>query len=103
MKSNRIAIRRAALKLTQNDLAELSGLSQPQISRYEAGINEPTGQALVVLAKALQTSIDWLLGTTDDPAVGLDNSTLSEKEKIALDAWRRGDRLEAIRTIANDE
>ncbi len=44
---------RADAGMTQRDLAVASGISVPQIGRYEAGISKPRMTALVKLAKAL--------------------------------------------------
>ena len=55
----RIKHRREQLGLRQIELSVLSGVSQAQISRYEAGTSEPTAHALYLLAKALETSTDW--------------------------------------------
>jgi len=62
----RLKQRRQQLGLTQAGLAALSDVSQTQISKYELGENEPTAHALSQLARALNTSTDWLLGLTDE-------------------------------------
>jgi transcriptional regulator with XRE-family HTH domain len=46
---------------TQNALADLAGLHVSNIRRYEAGINQPTIDALRNLALALGTTTDQLL------------------------------------------
>lgn len=102
MLAERIKERRVSLKLSQSDLARLTGFSQMQISRYEAGINDPTTKALVALAHALQTSPDWLLGFVDK----VDASVLNEQEKEMLLLFRakaperRSNLIEIIR-VAN--
>jgi transcriptional regulator with XRE-family HTH domain len=95
--------RRKTLGLRQEDLAVLSGLSQAQISRYESGDNDPTGQALIALANVLKTSVDWLLGITEDPTPGIRESELSARERAVLAAWRGGDIIEAIKVIVSDQ
>lgn len=53
--------------LPQRALAELLHVSQATYSRYESGdLDIPSG-ALIALAKHYHTSIDYLLGITDDP------------------------------------
>lgn len=61
----RIAERRNYLQMSQEELAALLGTTQKQISRYENGRNDPTGEVLIKFARALDTSADWLLGLTD--------------------------------------
>lgn len=63
----RILERRRMLRLSQESLSELTGISQTQISRYEKGENDPTGAALIALADSLETTVDWLLGRDDLP------------------------------------
>lgn len=84
---------------SQEQLAELTGVSQNQISRYERGANDPTGEVLIALAKALNTSVDFILGITNDPTPLKD---LTENERGALSAWRQGDREGAISIILSD-
>ena len=49
----RIKERRKEKGLTQADLAERSGLQQPQVSRLEAGVHSPSFKTLSKIAKAL--------------------------------------------------
>lgn len=87
MISRRLQIRRAQLNITQLELAELSGLSQSQISRYEQEANEPTADALIALARALDVSTDYLLGLMDDPRLppmNVSELTALELEVISL-------------------
>lgn len=53
--------------LPQRVLAELLHVSQATYSRYESGgLDIPSG-ALITLARFYHTSIDYLLGLTDNP------------------------------------
>lgn len=52
--------------LTQAKLAKLLGMSQTGYSKYETGENDIPTQVLIKLARLYQTSIDYLLGETDD-------------------------------------
>lgn len=99
--ADRIRELRSRLRLSQENLAELTNISQVQISRYERGINSPTGEALLSLADALNTSTDYILGKTDDPSPFVRQSDLTDEEIKAILAWRRGDRAEAARIILN--
>lgn len=61
----RIAQRRKALKMNQEDLAYQIGSNQTQVSRYERGENDITGEVLIKIADALNTTVDYLLGRGD--------------------------------------
>jgi transcriptional regulator with XRE-family HTH domain len=97
----RIKKRRTQLKMSQERLADLVGTSQKQISRYETGENDPTGDVLASLARAMKTSTDWLVGLTDDPTIPGEHDELSPDERQIISALRRGDRMEAARIILN--
>ena len=45
-------------------LGELAGISAAAVSRYLAGIRQPTVENVVKLSKALGVSCDYLLGQT---------------------------------------
>ncbi|MDD4849222.1 MAG: helix-turn-helix transcriptional regulator [Gemmiger sp.] len=53
--------------LTQRQLAALLQMPQPQYNRYEQGIRDFPTDVLIHLAGIFDTSIDYLLGLTDDP------------------------------------
>ena len=57
--------RRAALALSQADLAAAVGLDKRQIRRYEAGEAQPTLVVAKAIAHALQISLDELAGETE--------------------------------------
>lgn len=64
----RIAARRAALGLTQGELAERLGLASPEtISRYERGEREPRISTLGRIAEALGVHVNALLTDTEAP------------------------------------
>jgi DNA-binding XRE family transcriptional regulator len=58
--ANEIIERRKALGLTQNDLALASGVAQPEISRIENGVNNPTLDTLIRLARALGSRVRFV-------------------------------------------
>lgn len=60
--AERIRNLRERLNLSQESLAELTDISQNQISRYERGINDPTGDALVALVASLYNLIASMFG-----------------------------------------
>lgn len=57
----RIKKARKACGLTQEKLAELTGLSTAHIGKIEVATNEPSLQALVDIANALNIGVDSLL------------------------------------------
>ena len=58
---------RTKLKVKQDELAKLSGVSQSQISKYEKGeVTNPSFDKLVRLAEALGVTVDDLKTKTDD-------------------------------------
>lgn len=57
-----IKICRKKLKLTQVELAEKLNTSHATINRYEKGVNEPTFDTLIKLAKFFNVTTDYLLG-----------------------------------------
>ena len=54
--------------LPQRALAELLHVSQATYSRYESGGLDVPSSALIALARFYGTSVDYLLGLTDEPA-----------------------------------
>ena len=53
--------------LTQREIADELGMSQPQYNRYERGYRDIPTDMLIFLAYRYNTSVDYLLGRTDDP------------------------------------
>ncbi len=87
---------------THEELAEMLGLSQKQIWRYEAEKTEPSGKILARIAEVFNVSTDYLLGITDDPSPHLRVDNLTDKEREVLSAMRRGDVVEAMRALISD-
>lgn len=53
--------------LTQVQVARMLHMSQPGYSKYESGDNDIPTAVLIQLAKIYDTSIDYLLGQTNNP------------------------------------
>ncbi len=100
---------RADAGMTQKDLAKASGMSVPQIARYETGTSKPRMTALVKLAKALKIAVSDLEAFDDEPEtveLHLDTIGSNESTPFALpkyvvdelqkDADERGVSLEII-------
>lgn len=56
---------RLAAGLSQQMLADKTGLSQSSIARWELGESEPTASAIVVLAKFFGETSDYILGLSE--------------------------------------
>ena len=52
--------------LTQTEIAKMLGMSQTGYSKYETGENDIPTDVLIKLSKLYNTSIDYLLGQTDN-------------------------------------
>ncbi len=53
--------------LNQTAVAKMLGMSQTGYSKYETGENDIPTSVLIKLAAFYNTSIDYLLGQTDNP------------------------------------
>jgi transcriptional regulator with XRE-family HTH domain len=80
-------IREARLKvgLTQEDLAERTGIARPNIARLERGAHAPSTATIQRISEALQVRMATLV----DPAshdVGMENRKLAE---AGIGEWKR--------------
>lgn len=62
----RIKLLRQDMKIQQNELAEIIGMTQSHLSQIERGVKRPTAPSLAKIAKALGTTVDYLLMLEDD-------------------------------------
>ena len=53
--------------MNQTQIAKMLGMSQTGYSKYETGENDIPTAILIKLARYYNTSIDYLLGETDNP------------------------------------
>ena len=53
--------------MNQTQIAKILGMSQTGYSKYETGENDIPTAILIKLAKFYDTSIDYLLGQTNNP------------------------------------
>ena len=63
--SERLKKLRKQTQLTQVDVAEKLGISQPAYASWERGTKKPTQDNLVKIAQILNTSVDYLVGNSD--------------------------------------
>ena len=59
---------RKKLGITKQETAKRMLLSQPAYLRYESGERTPSIHVIRVMADVLNTSVDYLIGKTDDPS-----------------------------------
>ena len=74
--SERLKNLRKQAHLTQVDVAEKLGISQQAYASWERGIKKPTQENLVKIAQVLNTSVDYLVGNSDNYEAELGNIEL---------------------------
>lgn len=88
--SKRLKDLRKQAGLTQVDVAEKLGISQPAYASWERGVKKPTQENLIKIAQVLNVSVDYLVGNSEEKFDELDNiellfrmnsKGLSEEEK----------------------
>ena len=63
----RLILIREKLGISKAEAARRGGLSNMGYGRYESGERIPSVQTIEVMAQKLNTSVDYLMGKTDDP------------------------------------
>lgn len=74
--SERLKDLRKQAGLTQVNVAERLGVSQPAYASWERGIKKPTQDKLVKIAQILNVSVDYLVGNSEENSDELDNIEL---------------------------
>ena len=74
--SERLKDLRKQAGLTQVDVAEKLGISQPAYASWERGVKKPTQENLVKIAQTLNVSVDYLVGNSEEKNDELDNIEL---------------------------
>jgi transcriptional regulator with XRE-family HTH domain len=64
---NNLKLLRSQKGLSQQKLADLIGTSQQSIHKYENGISEPDIYTLKKLSEVFDTSVDYIVGNTENP------------------------------------
>lgn len=81
-----IVLLRKENRLTQEQLAEVLGITRGSLSMYEIGKREPDLQLVVRIAQHFQVSTDFLLGVSKDRfPLSLDG--LTEEDKQTVRRW----------------
>ena len=78
-------------KVSQQQLADIIGVTQQSINKYENHKIEPDIQTLIKLAEYFNTSVDYLVGHTDIDHVieSLVRYDLNQDEAVLIDKYRR--------------
>lgn len=74
--SKRLKDLRKQAHLTQVDVSEKLGISQPAYASWERGVKKPTQENLVKIAQILNVSVDYLVGNSEEKIDELDNIEL---------------------------
>lgn len=64
--TNRITALLSRLNMSQKELSVATGITESAISHYVKGDRVPRGVNLMKIAKALDTTVDYLLGNAED-------------------------------------
>lgn len=84
-------------KYTQEELAELLNVHNVTISKWENGTQAPNSKRLSDLAKALNTTTEYLLGQSESPSLS-EPHTQERKTNMAAITLNGGGRAEAPAT-----
>ena len=102
---NRVTQLRKSLDISQAELARRSNTKQQNINRLEAG-DTLNPRNLVELARALETTPEYLLGETDDPRkplLEIDTSKPSRKRSKADDRRMSGQFADEMDALAEEK
>lgn len=65
--------------LSQKHVAEQLGIASQRYNQYETGKREPDNATLTAIANYLETTTDYLIGLTDNPAKPIRNDDQNKK------------------------
>jgi transcriptional regulator with XRE-family HTH domain len=85
----RIRERRTLLGLTQQQLAELIGVTYQQAHKYERGINRISAGRLHALARVLGVDVNYFFEGIEAP----EPETMNERQRLSLDVARNFSRI----------
>ena len=81
--AERLTKRRQALKLQKKMVADRIGMTPQAYNHYEAGTRQPSYPVILLLSLALETSVSYLTGQSDDPAPDRILLKINEADDIA--------------------
>ncbi|MCK1987874.1 helix-turn-helix domain-containing protein [Lysinibacillus fusiformis] len=91
MLSIRLKALRTQQRKTQQEMADLLGITRQGYAKYENNLGEPDNSTLSKLADFFEVSTDYLLGRTDNPA-----HTLKEKDDADFQAFANDPELKVF-------
>lgn len=77
--------------ISQQALAEIIGISQQSVNKYENHNIEPDITTLILLAKYFNTSVDYLIGNTEIDHIieNLESYELNDDESTLINNYRK--------------
>jgi len=104
LNTERLVALRDRRKLTNRKISEELVINENTVGRWVRGETQPNSLHLSQLAEALDTSVDYLLGNTDDPTPALGKKfELSSAEYRLVEAYRRGDWKRLMRLLGSED
>ena len=98
--SKRLQELRDALDLSQEELAKKAKLQATAISHFETGSRKPSFDNLRNLADALETTVDYLMGRTDNKDAVLATGDQLYRDYAKLSARDRETARDMMATLA---
>ena len=80
---------------TQVWLSVELGVSKETINQYIKGVIKPRQEMLIAMSKVLNTSVDYILGLTNDPTPS--DLTLTDDENALLFNYRQLHKIEKVK------
>ena len=87
---------RSENNISQQQLADVVGVSQQSINKYENHTVEPDIETLIKISDFFSVSVDFLIGHTEIRNVpgNFTEYSLNKKEKDIIDGYRKADKKE---------
>ena len=73
---------RAARKLSQEQVAQMTGVAQNTVSLYEGDLRQPPYDMLISFARVYHSTTDYILGLDDRRSITVDGRTEPEIEVV---------------------
>lgn len=97
----RLRMAREAKHLTQVKVKSLTNIHNKTLSGYEKGVSEPDIDTLITLANLYETSVDYLVGNTDEPTPHSPKTEKPDFEEYVLSATTLEDATLRIAELKN--
>ena len=104
LRADRVRELQKAKGYSNRYIANLIGVNENTVSRWANGNRQPGSLSLNQLAAALEVTLDYLMGISDDPSPpSTELGELSIEEQRVLWAFRRGGRKAVKRLFEKDD